>query len=109
MQPQGFLKDAPLFPPRASEMARDIDTLYFTTLGITVAVNSTFMECSRMPPRITAAAAADSGASSADHPVSAALWLTDRALISACEDSSFIQNIFPRTAAVASRLRLSLR
>ena len=27
LQPnQGFLRDAPLFPPRASEMARGIDT-----------------------------------------------------------------------------------
>jgi cytochrome c oxidase subunit 2 len=37
MQPaQGFLRDAPLFPPRASEMARDIDLLFFTMLGITI-------------------------------------------------------------------------
>src|SRR6185503_17755150 len=34
--PQGFLRDAPLFPPRASEMARDIDLLFFTTLGVTI-------------------------------------------------------------------------
>ncbi len=41
MQPhQGFLRDAPLFPPRASEMARDIDLLYFTTLGVTVFFSS---------------------------------------------------------------------
>src|SRR5215470_10194226 len=37
MQPgQQFLRDAPLFPPRASEMARDIDLLFFTTLGVTI-------------------------------------------------------------------------
>jgi cytochrome c oxidase subunit 2 len=37
MQPlQGFLRDAPLFPPRASEMARQIDLLFFTTLGVTI-------------------------------------------------------------------------
>src|SRR5439155_6349025 len=37
MQPgQGYLRDAPLFPPRASEMARDIDLLFFTTLGVTI-------------------------------------------------------------------------
>jgi cytochrome c oxidase subunit II len=37
MEPhQGFLRDSPLFPPRASEMARDIDTLFFATLGVTV-------------------------------------------------------------------------
>ncbi|HMI82717.1 MAG TPA: cytochrome c oxidase subunit II [Polyangiaceae bacterium] len=33
---QGFLPNAPLFPPRASEMAREIDLLFFTTLGVTV-------------------------------------------------------------------------
>jgi cytochrome c oxidase subunit 2 len=38
--PQGFLRDAPLFPPRASEMARDIDLLFFTTLGVTVFFSS---------------------------------------------------------------------
>src|SRR5258706_15942478 len=36
MQPSGFLRDAPLFPPRASEMARDIDLLFFATLGVTI-------------------------------------------------------------------------
>jgi len=37
MQPgHGFLPNAPLFPPRASEMARDIDLLFFATLGMTV-------------------------------------------------------------------------
>src|SRR5882672_4469106 len=37
MQPvHGMLPNAPLFPPRASEMARDIDLLFFTTLGVTV-------------------------------------------------------------------------
>ena len=37
MQPlPGLLRDAPLFPPRASEMARDIDLLFFTTLGVTI-------------------------------------------------------------------------
>src|SRR5690349_20694227 len=37
MQPgQTFLRDAPLFPPRASEMARQIDLLFFTTLGVTI-------------------------------------------------------------------------
>ncbi len=37
MQPgRAFLRDAPLFPPRASEMARDIDLLYFTTLGVLI-------------------------------------------------------------------------
>src|ERR1044071_905015 len=39
MQPppnQGFLPNAPLFPPQASEMARDIDLLFFATLGITI-------------------------------------------------------------------------
>jgi cytochrome c oxidase subunit 2 len=41
MQPsQGFLKDAPLFPPRASEMARDVDLLFFTTLGVTIFFSS---------------------------------------------------------------------
>jgi cytochrome c oxidase subunit 2 len=41
MQPlQGFLPNAPVFPPRASEMARDIDTLFFTTLGVTVFFSS---------------------------------------------------------------------
>jgi cytochrome c oxidase subunit 2 len=41
MQPnQGFLPNAPLFPPRASEMARDIDLLFFTTLGVTVLFSS---------------------------------------------------------------------
>src|SRR6185503_3821630 len=34
------LRDAPLFPPRASEMARDIDLLFFTTLGVTVFFSS---------------------------------------------------------------------
>jgi cytochrome c oxidase subunit II len=38
--PQGFLPNAPLFPPRASEMAREIDLLFFTTLGITVFFSS---------------------------------------------------------------------
>jgi len=38
--PHGFLPNAPLFPPRASEMARDIDLLFFTTLGITVFFSS---------------------------------------------------------------------
>jgi cytochrome c oxidase subunit II len=38
--PQGFLPNAPLFPPRASEMAREIDLLYFTTLGVTVFFSS---------------------------------------------------------------------
>jgi cytochrome c oxidase subunit II len=33
---QGFLPNAPLFPPRASEMAREIDLLFFTTLGVTI-------------------------------------------------------------------------
>jgi cytochrome c oxidase subunit II len=33
---RAFLHDAPLFPPRASEMARDIDVLFFTTLGVTI-------------------------------------------------------------------------
>ena len=33
---QGFLRDAPLFPPRASEMARDIDFLFFSTLGVLI-------------------------------------------------------------------------
>jgi len=37
---QGFLPNAPLFPPRASEMAREIDLLFFTTLGITVFFSS---------------------------------------------------------------------
>ena len=32
----GFLRDAPLFPPRASEMARDIDFLFFSTLGVLI-------------------------------------------------------------------------
>jgi cytochrome c oxidase subunit 2 len=39
MQPspkQGFLPNAPLFPPQASEMARDIDLLFFVTLGVTI-------------------------------------------------------------------------
>jgi cytochrome c oxidase subunit II len=37
MQPgKSFLRDSPLFPPRASEMARDIDFLFFTTLGVTI-------------------------------------------------------------------------
>src|SRR4051812_3242681 len=41
MQPnQGFLPNAPLFPPQASEMARDIDLLFFTVLGITVLFSS---------------------------------------------------------------------
>lgn len=41
MQPsQGFLRDSPLFPPRASEMARDIDLLFFVTLGVTVFFSS---------------------------------------------------------------------
>jgi cytochrome c oxidase subunit 2 len=46
MQPQQqtFLRDAPLFPPRASEMAREIDTLFFTTLGITIFF-STLIAC----------------------------------------------------------------
>ncbi len=36
MQPShGMLPNAPLFPPRASELARDIDLLFFTTLGVT--------------------------------------------------------------------------
>src|SRR5215470_5985571 len=35
-QPGTYLREAPLFPPRASEMARDIDLLFFTTLGITI-------------------------------------------------------------------------
>jgi cytochrome c oxidase subunit 2 len=33
---QGFLPNAPLFPPRASAMAREIDLLFFTTLGVTI-------------------------------------------------------------------------
>jgi cytochrome c oxidase subunit 2 len=33
---QGFLPNAPLFPPRASEMAREIDLLFFSTLGVTI-------------------------------------------------------------------------
>ena len=33
---QGFLPNAPLFPPRASEMAREIDLLFFTTLAVTI-------------------------------------------------------------------------
>lgn len=37
MQPnQGFLPNAPLFPPRASAMAGDIDALFFTTLALLV-------------------------------------------------------------------------
>ena len=40
MQPSGFLRDAPLFPPRASEMARDIDLLFFATLGVTIFFSS---------------------------------------------------------------------
>ena len=41
MQPnQGFLPNAPLFPPQASEMARDIDLLFFTALGVTVLFSS---------------------------------------------------------------------
>jgi cytochrome c oxidase subunit II len=41
MQPnRGFLPNAPLFPPRASEMARDIDLLFFTTLGVTIFFSS---------------------------------------------------------------------
>jgi cytochrome c oxidase subunit II len=40
MQPGGFLRDAPLFPPRASEMARQIDLLFFTTLGVTIFFSS---------------------------------------------------------------------
>jgi cytochrome c oxidase subunit 2 len=41
MQPnQGFLPNAPLFPPQASEMARDIDLLFFTVLGITILFSS---------------------------------------------------------------------
>jgi len=41
MQPNhGFLPNAPLFPPQASEMARDIDLLFFTVLGITVLFSS---------------------------------------------------------------------
>jgi cytochrome c oxidase subunit II len=37
MQPgHGMLPNAPLFPPRASEMARDIDLLFFATLGVTI-------------------------------------------------------------------------
>src|SRR4051794_21328447 len=41
MQPlQSFLRDAPLFPPRASEMAREIDLLFFTTLGVTIFFSS---------------------------------------------------------------------
>jgi cytochrome c oxidase subunit II len=41
MQPShGFLRDAPLFPPRASEMARDIDLLFFTTLGVLIFFSS---------------------------------------------------------------------
>jgi cytochrome c oxidase subunit II len=37
MQPNsGFMPNAPLFPPRASDMARDIDLLFFATLGVTV-------------------------------------------------------------------------
>ncbi|HMJ55511.1 MAG TPA: cytochrome c oxidase subunit II [Polyangiaceae bacterium] len=37
---QGFLPNSPLFPPRASEMAREIDLLFFTTLGVTVLFSS---------------------------------------------------------------------
>jgi cytochrome c oxidase subunit II len=41
MQPgPGYLRDAPLFPPRASEMARQIDLLFFTTLGVTIFFSS---------------------------------------------------------------------
>jgi cytochrome c oxidase subunit 2 len=40
MQPGGYLRDAPLFPPRASEMARQIDLLFFTTLGVTIFFSS---------------------------------------------------------------------
>ena len=37
MQPtQGFMPNAPLFPPRASEMAREIDLLFLTALGMLV-------------------------------------------------------------------------
>jgi len=37
MQPtQGMLPNAPLFPPRASEMAQDIDLLFFFSLGVLV-------------------------------------------------------------------------
>ena len=46
LQPgRAFLRDAPLFPPRASEMARDIDVLYFTTLGVTVFFSSLIACC----------------------------------------------------------------
>jgi cytochrome c oxidase subunit 2 len=33
---QEMMPNAPLFPPAASEMARDIDLLFFATLGITI-------------------------------------------------------------------------
>jgi cytochrome c oxidase subunit 2 len=33
---QGFMPNAPLFPPRASEMARDIDVLFLSALGVLI-------------------------------------------------------------------------